>query len=60
MIAGGGGPTWNRALFKRQVPREAYRAAVAANDTLLSPSGAPATDSIIGGETMVAPRRPSS
>jgi len=53
VIAGGGGPTWNRALFERQVLGEDYWAAVAANDTLLFPSGAPATDSIIRGETKV-------
>lgn len=53
VIAGGGGPTWNRALFERQVLGEGYWAAVAANDTLLFPSGAPATDSIVRGETKV-------
>lgn len=53
VIAGGGGPTWNRALFERQVLGEDYWAAVAANDTWLFPSGAPATDSIIRGETKV-------
>lgn len=50
VIAGGGGPTWNRALFERQVLGEDYWARIAANDTLLFPSGAPATDAIIRGE----------
>ena len=53
VIAGGGGPTWNRALFERQVLGADYWAKVAANETVLFPSGAPATDSIIRGETKV-------
>ncbi len=53
VIAGGGGPTWNRVLFERQVLGDDYWARLAANDTVLFPSGAPATDSIIRGETRV-------
>jgi iron(III) transport system substrate-binding protein len=53
VIAGGGGPTWNRALFERQVLGPDYWAKIAANETLLFPSGAPATDSIIRGEAKV-------
>ncbi len=53
VIAGGGGPTWNRVLFERQVLGEDYWARLAANETVLFPSGAPATDSIIRGETRV-------
>ncbi len=53
VIAGGGGPTWNRALFERQVLGEDYWAKIAANDTQLFPSGAPATDSIVRGEAKV-------
>ena len=50
VIAGGGGPTWNRVLFERQVLGLDYWKAVAANGTQLFPSGAPATDAIIRGE----------
>ena len=53
VIAGGGGPTWNRALFERQVLGPDYWARIAANQTQLYPSGAPATDAIIRGELLV-------
>ena len=53
VIAGGGGPTWNRVLFERQVLGVEYWSKLAANQTLLFPSGAPATDAIIRGEAMV-------
>jgi iron(III) transport system substrate-binding protein len=50
VIAGGGGPTWNRALFERKVLGEDYWVKLAANDPALYPSGAPETDAIIRGE----------
>ncbi len=53
VIAGGGGPTWNRALFERQVLGADYWSRVAANQPQLYPSGAPATDAIIRGEALV-------
>ena len=53
VIAGGGGPTWNRVLFERQVLGEDYWGKMAANDPILFPSGAPATDAIVRGELKV-------
>ena len=50
VIAGGGGPPWNRVLFQRQVLGVAYWEKLAANEPSLYPSGAPATDAIIRGE----------
>ncbi len=45
VIAGGGGPTWNRVLLlKAQVLGVEYWSKLAVNQTLLFPSGAPATD----------------
>jgi iron(III) transport system substrate-binding protein len=49
-IAGGGGPQWTRVLFQRQVLGPDYWRQLAANQPLLYPSGAPATDAIIRGE----------
>ena len=53
VLAGAGGPPWSRAMFERQVVAEDFWARVAAQDTLLFPSGAPATDSIVRGETKI-------
>ena len=50
VVAGGGGPTWNRALFERQVLGEDYWRKIAANEPGLFQSGAPATDAIVRGE----------
>lgn len=53
VIAGGGGPPWNRTLFQRQVLGYADWEKLAANEPALYPSGAPATDAIIRGEAKV-------
>ncbi len=53
VIAGGGGPPWNRTLFQRQVLGLEYWQKLAANKPQLYPSGAPATDAIIRGEVKV-------
>ena len=53
VIAGGGGPPWNRTLFERQVLGETYWQKLADNAPSLYPSGAPATDAIVRGEVKV-------
>ena len=53
IVGGSGGPQWNRVLFQRQVFGLDYWKALAANQPSLYGSGAPATDSIIRGETRV-------
>jgi iron(III) transport system substrate-binding protein len=53
VIAGGGGPPWNRALFQRQTLGLEYWQKLAANEPQLYPSGAPATDAIIRGEVKI-------
>ncbi len=51
-VGGGtGGPQWTRILFQRQVLGADYWSRLAANEPQIYPSGAPATDSIIRGET---------
>ncbi len=52
-IAGGGGPQWSRVIFQRQTFGIEYWRALAANQPLLYPSGAPATDAIIRGEAKI-------
>ena len=53
IIAGGGGPQWNRVLFQRQVLGDTYWRKLAANEPVMFVSGAPSTDAIIRGETLV-------
>ena len=55
VIAPSGGTTWTRVMFERQVLGEDYHARQAANDNVLYPSGAPASDALVRGEVSIAP-----
>jgi len=55
VIAASGGTTWTRIMFERQVLGEDYWQKQAATKPKLFPSGAPLSDSIVRGETLIAP-----
>ena len=55
VVAPSGGTTWTRAMFERQVLGEDYYARQAANENILYPSGAPASDALVRGEISIAP-----
>lgn len=55
VIAPSGGTTWTRVMFERQVLGDDYWAKQAATKPTLYPSGAPASDSLVRGEVVVAP-----
>ena len=55
VIAPSGGTTWTRIMFERQVLGDDYWAKQAATKPTLYPSGAPASDSLVRGEVVVAP-----
>jgi iron(III) transport system substrate-binding protein len=55
VIAPSGGTTWTRVMFERQVLGEDYHAKEAAQDIVMYPSGAPASDALVRGEITLAP-----
>jgi iron(III) transport system substrate-binding protein len=55
VIAPSGGTTWTRVMFERQVLGPDYHAKEAAQDVVMYPSGAPASDALVRGEVSVAP-----
>jgi iron(III) transport system substrate-binding protein len=55
VIAPSGGTTWTRVMFERQVLGEDYWPKLAAQETVLFPSGAPLSDALVRGEVSVAP-----
>lgn len=55
VIAASGGTTWTRIMFERQVLGADYWERQAATKPALFPSGAPLSDSIVRGETSIAP-----
>jgi iron(III) transport system substrate-binding protein len=55
VIAPSGGTTWTRVMFERQVLGEDYHAKEAAQDVVMYPSGAPASDALVRGEVSIAP-----
>ncbi len=55
VIGASGGTTWTRIMFERQVLGEDYWQRQAATKPKLYPSGAPLSDSIVRGETMIGP-----
>lgn len=55
VIAPSGGTTWTRIMFERQVLGGDYWTKQAATKPTLYPSGAPASDSLVRGEVVVAP-----
>jgi iron(III) transport system substrate-binding protein len=55
VVAPGGGTTWTRSMFERQVLGEDYHAKQAALGIVLYPSGAPLADSLVRGEIEIGP-----
>lgn len=55
VIAPGGGTTWTRSMFERQMLGEDYHAKQAALGIVLFPSGAPTIDAVVRGEVQIAP-----
>jgi iron(III) transport system substrate-binding protein len=55
VIAPSGGTTWTRVMFERQVLGADYHAKEAAQDIVMYPSGAPASDALVRGEITLAP-----
>jgi iron(III) transport system substrate-binding protein len=55
VIAPGGGTTWTRVMFERQVLGEDYWARQAKLDPVLFPSGAPMADAMVRGEVTLGP-----
>src|SRR5690606_6839143 len=53
VVANSGGSTWTRALFERKVVDDGYWNALAKNNPMLYPSGAPAASGIVRGEVLV-------
>ncbi len=55
VIAPSGGTTWTRIMFERQVLGEDYWKRQAATKPQLYPSGAPLSDALVRGESLIAP-----
>ena len=55
VVAPGGGTTWTRVMFERQVLGDDYWTKQAAIGNVLFPSGAPTSDALVRGEIQIAP-----